>query len=146
MKLAGNKASKVSKILIGLTGIALILLFAHITSATVAGKSAAPLLQLSRIDFKTPVDTLTANRIKNTAAQLKGVQHVYFNIPDGILVYAHYPEVQPAAHVFDVLRTAYGLPAERFVADQAMVASSCPVTGKNAPLAWLVKGIRQLFK
>ncbi|GJM34677.1 MAG: hypothetical protein DHS20C18_36780 [Saprospiraceae bacterium] len=116
----------------GLVGLALAI---HIGITQQSIATSGPAMQLSRIDFKGPIDSTIAARIKGSILHLESVQHAYFNIPDGIVVYSHNPKVQSAQAVYDKIQEEFHLNAERFIVSADMAAGSCPITGKNSLLA-----------
>ena len=89
--------------------------------------------QLSRIDFKEPVDSAEAFRIKNFVAGLDGVDGAYFNIPDGIFVYTYKMNKQNSMRVYEKVMSLGNYKAERFVltADQAKASGGCPMIMNN---------------
>ncbi|HMQ49792.1 MAG TPA: hypothetical protein PKA00_20295 [Saprospiraceae bacterium] len=99
--------------------------------ADMAGKSS---LQLSRIDFKETIDPVLAQSVKNSIAKTEGVNHVYFNESDGILVFSHDNRIQSADQIFENIQSNYDLNMERFVVSDEMAQGSCPVTGQHSIL------------
>jgi hypothetical protein len=134
------------RILASLGLVTLLILGMHLYDTLNKAEDSAPALQMSRIDFETAVDRSTAEQIKSAIWHMEGVKHVFFNYEDGIVVYAHYPKVLSAQTVFDQITQAYALPASRFIVDAEMAASSCPVTGKSAPIGKLVAGIQSMLR
>jgi hypothetical protein len=89
-------------------------------------------LQLSRIDFKEPIDSAEANKIRNFVHGLDGVDNTYFNIPAGMLVYGYLPEKQSSENVYNQLMSHGHYKAERFIVDASQVAKGCPVMDPNS--------------
>jgi len=125
--------------------ITILMIGAHAYISSMTDVDAPSPLQMSRIDFKAAVDDQTAEQVKSSIWHMKGVEHVYFNHEDDIVVYAHYPNVLSAQSVYESITDQYPIPAERFIVDAEMAASACPVTGKGAPLGKLVAGVQSLF-
>lgn len=104
-----------------------------------------PQMQLSRIDFQEPVDSLSANRIKGIILAQPGVQQTYFNLPDHIVVFSHDPKIVSAASVLREIRERYAVRAERFLPDIETGSSSCPVTGTNSIFVRMGAYLRRTF-
>lgn len=86
-------------------------------------------LQLGRIDFKEPIDSAEAFKIKHAVIGLDGVSGAYFNIPDGIFVYSYKVNKQNSMNVYEKVMSLGHYKAERFVltAEQAKTAGGCPM-------------------
>ena len=97
-----------------------------------AGYGSLSNLQMSRIDFKEPVDSILSSKIKGTIAKQAGVDHVYFNEVDDIVVYSHDPKKQSAQQVFETVQSTFPIAMERYIVTSEMEQASCPVTGKNS--------------
>ncbi len=117
---------------LGVLIVAFLAIAIHVASIQQSYASSNPAMQLSRIDFTAPVDSLSANRIKGSIQHMESVQHAYFNIPDGIVVYSHNPKVLSAETVYDRIQQEFPFAAKRFVVDAEMAASGCPITGQNS--------------
>jgi hypothetical protein len=127
------KKRTIIKICIGLLSLVLIsfvVLVIHINSVT--KKNTAENLnqrQLSRIDFKVPVDSAEANKIKNYVAGLNGVDGTYFNIPDGIFTYSYKINMQNSKEVYQKVMQLGNYDAQRFIisAAEAKAMGGCPM-------------------
>lgn len=89
-------------------------------------------MQMSRIDFKEPIDASLSKKIKSCIAKTEGVKHVYFNEVDDIVVYSHDPKLQSSQQVFETVQSAFPVQMERYIVSSDMEQRSCPVTGKNS--------------
>ncbi len=91
-------------------------------------------IQLSRIDFKEPVDSLEAMKIKNYVRTLDGVQGAHFNVADGILVYGYFLGTQTPQKVYqnvmDFSQNKYK--AERYVVSAEQLKQGCPAGMDNS--------------
>lgn len=58
-------------------------------------------LEMARIDFSSPIDSITAKQVKSQTLKIGGVKHAYFNIPDGILVYGFNSDLTNGQEVFE---------------------------------------------
>ncbi len=88
-------------------------------------------LQLSRIDFKEPIDSMNANEIRHFVASLPGIQNTMFNIKDRILVYGYLVGKQNSDTVFHQLINHGHYKAEKFVVSEDMKSKGCPMAGKD---------------
>jgi len=145
MKAKWKKIKKGRLFFIFLIFFSTLALASHLQHALGSDSSSNPPIQLSRIDFKEPVDSLSANQIKSTVLHLNGVQHTYFNVTDGIVVFSHDPKTLPAQTVLEKVRSVHGFKAERYLPDPEMVGSGCPVTGKNSIFIRIGRYIRNIF-
>lgn len=91
-----------------------------------------PQIQLSRIDFQEPIDSLSARRVKGVILAVSGVKQTYFNVPDRIVVFSHDPKIVSADAVLRQIQHKFAFQAERFLPDLPKNSSSCPVTGQNS--------------
>lgn len=89
--------------------------------------------QLSRIDFKEPVDSSEAMKIKNYVQTLEGVQGAHFNIAHGTLVYGYLLGTQTPQDVYqktmDFCEHKYK--AERYIVSAEQLKNGCPA-GMNS--------------
>lgn len=90
-----------------------------------------PQLQLARIDFQQPVDSLQGAEIQRCVNNIDGVQKSYFNLHDDILVYSFYAGEQNTEQVYNLLMHSGAYEARRFVVDETQAAAGCPVMGKE---------------
>lgn len=114
----------------------------HLPGAIVAAK---PQIQLSRIDFQEPIDSLSANRVKGTILTISGVLQTHFNVPDRIVVFSHDPKIVSADAVLRKIQHKYPFQAKRFLPDLPTNSSSCPVTGQNSIFVRMGAYLRRTF-
>lgn len=145
MKTKLKTTSRRSRYFLLLILAAVFTLGAHLYSVAGSNTYTESFIQLSRIDFENEVDSLAANRIKGAILQLPGVQHTYFNVADGIVVYSHDPRIISAQEVFDTIESEFQLPASRYIVDAQQVASSCPITGTNSIFVRAGRVLRSIF-
>lgn len=88
-----------------------------------------PQLQLGRIDFKQPIDSIQAADLQTKLKQVPGVQKTYFNIQDRILVYSFYNTEQSAEKIFITFSAVNTVPAERYIVAEADKMKGCPAMG-----------------
>ncbi len=87
-------------------------------------------LQLSRIDFKQPIDSAEAVKIRSFVAHLPGVQNALFNLHDRTLVYGYTLGKQSSANVYERLMNFGHYKAVCFVPNATQLSGGCPV-GKD---------------
>jgi hypothetical protein len=92
------------------------------------------LTQLSRIDFKEPIDSVNALKVKNFVGSMPEVKGTYFNIPAGLLVYGYAPGTLKTTEVFDKVMnfTDHKYKAERYVVSDEQMKHGCPAGMDNS--------------
>ncbi len=102
-------------------------------------------LQMARIDFKEPLDSLQANNVRNIVATLPGVKYAFINKESGMLVYSYLAKEQNSLNVFNTLTSKVNYKAERFVVSAEKAKTGCPVIDdKNSFSSKLTKLIAKL--
>lgn len=127
--------SRTKKILIWSLGSLVVLigaLVAHIYISTTSIQNDPRIRQMSRIDFKEPIDSLEATKIKNAVNSLPGIDGSLFNTSNGIFVYAFYPEKQNDKNVWNRIMSIRKYNAVRYIPDPEKLKSGCPVMNKNS--------------
>lgn len=89
--------------------------------------SELPKVQLARIDFQQPIDSTEATKVKSLVSKMKGIDGVYFNVPDGVLIYSYYFEQQNAQNVYNQVVNVGKYKAQRFIVDKKLAGGGCPV-------------------
>ncbi len=92
------------------------------------------LTQLSRIDFKEPIDSVNALKVKNYVGSMPQVKGTYFNIPAGLFVYGYAPGTMKPQEVFDQVMTftEHKYKAERYIVSADMMKQGCPAGMDNS--------------
>lgn len=91
-----------------------------------------PQYQLARIDFYAPLNAEEITQVRSAVQHLPGVQKAYYNTNDHILVYAYTVGELDQQRVYDQLMQNGNYTASRFIPDQQMLASGCPVLSDNS--------------
>lgn len=130
--------------LFGIIALLFITLVVHILMVTPKSYDNMS-LQLSRIDFKEPIDSAKAKVINAQLRSIDGVENTYFNIKDGILVYTHNLNKVDSQKAFDALLEKGNYKAERFVVTDQMKNSGCPIMDRNSFSYRFSHGIQKLF-
>jgi hypothetical protein len=102
--------------------------------------------QLSRIDFKQPIDSLEAIKIKQFVAHLDGIESTYFNVPDHILIFTYVVGKQTSDNVYNQLVNYGHYKAERYMVGATTAKKGCPVMDDNSVSYKLTSYVSQLFK
>ncbi len=120
-----------------------ILLF-HIITAKPAVYDSAN-LQVSRIDFKSNIDSLQAKQIAADLRTIKGLTSDSIIIKRNVVVYFHNNKITNSEKVFNELMTKRSYEAERFVLPANMASKEvCPVD-QNSVSYKVSKSINQFF-
>ncbi|MFA9187202.1 hypothetical protein AAGV33_06185 [Flavobacterium sp. FBOR7N2.3] len=140
-----NKTIK--KVLFIVGGIALlfiaILLFHIITAKPAVYES--PNLQVSRIDFKSNIDSVQAKQICADLRTIKGLTTDSIIVKRNVVVYFHNNKITNSEIVFNELMSKRPYEAERFILPANMANKEvCPVD-QNSVSYKLSKSINQFF-
>jgi hypothetical protein len=143
------KKRRLLKIVIWTTSILAIfiaVLVIHIYLATQKTDYPNKTLQLSRIDFKQPLNAAESAKIQAFVQQQPGVNHTMLNTDTGILIYTYANDQQTSLNVYNKLMGSGDYKAERFIARASDAASGCPImTDKNSFNGKLVSYVSRLF-
>ncbi|MDB5258168.1 MAG: hypothetical protein JWM14_2863 [Chitinophagaceae bacterium] len=126
---------RIAASLVGVTFLLFVVLCVHLYG--IAKKRDAEkgnLTQLSRIDFKEPIDSVNALKINNFVGSMPEVKGTYFNIPAGLLVYGYAPGALKSQEVFDKVMnfTAHKYKAERYIVSPEQMNTGCPAGMDNS--------------
>lgn len=143
------KLNKTIRIAIGsILGTFLVLfviLVAHIATAKPIVYDNAN-LQISRIDFKQPIDSLTAKQIHRQMKTIPGVKNDKLNPETGVMVYFHDNRVTNSKKVFTALMAQGNYKAEPFTVPAALAGKQvCPVMNKDGFTYKFSRGIQRIF-
>jgi hypothetical protein len=141
-----NKKIKIA--LLSILGIVLLLftiLVVHIATAKPVVLDNAS-LQISRIDFKEPIDSLKAKEIHRNMKSIAGVKNPKFYPEKNVLVYYHDMKIVNSEQVFNQLMAKGDYKAERLVIPANLASKKvCPVMNDNSFSAKFSKGIQRIF-
>lgn len=129
MKNSKNSKRVIGGIL-GISALLLAVLVVHIVMVTKSIRYDHPSLQLARIDFTEPIDSLKAKEINMRIRKISGVGNTHFNINEGILVYSVDINKTTNEAVYKRLVSEVPYKAERYVVNEEMAAKGCPVLDK----------------
>jgi len=103
-------------------------------------------LQISRIDFKEPIDSLKAKEIHRNLKSIPGVKNDRLNKETGVLVYFHDNRINNSESVYNLLMTKGNYKAERFtISNETASKKVCPVMNTNSFSYKFSRGIQRIF-
>lgn len=137
------------KIAIGSVLGIILLLFAvlviHIATAKPVQLDNAS-LQISRIDFKEPIDSLKAKEIHRAMKSIVGVKNPKFYPEKNVLVYYHDLKVVNSEGVFNQLMSKGDYKAERLVIPVDIASRKvCPAMDQDSFSFKFSRGIQRIF-
>lgn len=143
------KISKKLKIAVGSIFMIFFLLFlilvVHIATAKPLEVDNAS-LQISRIDFKEPIDSLKAKEIHRNLKSIPGVKTDRLNKETGVLVYFHDIKVADSKTIYNKLMAMGNYKAERFVLPKELEnKKACPVITEDSFSYKFSRGIQRIF-
>ncbi|RAK24551.1 hypothetical protein B0I03_102413 [Flavobacterium aquaticum] len=143
------KISKKLKIAVGSIFMIFFLLFlilvVHIATAKPLEVDNAS-LQISRIDFKEPIDSLKAKEIHRNLKSIPGVKTDRLNKETGVLVYFHDIKVADSKTIYNKLMAMGNYKAERFVLPKELEnKKACPVMTEDSFSYKFSRGIQRIF-
>jgi copper chaperone CopZ len=120
-----------------------IILVAHIAMAKPVDNAT---LQISRIDFKEPLDSDRAKEIHRNLKSIPGVKNDHIDINKGIVVYFHDNRVTNSEKVFAKLMAKGNYRAERFEIPAALASRQvCPVMDHNGFSYKFSRTVQKIF-
>ena len=147
MQTRGKKVFRWSLISFGIAFLLFMALGVHlyyVTDNFYAPKG--PQTQLARIDFHQQLSAEEIGTVRKTVDALPSVQKTYFNTQDNILVYAYTVGEQDQQFIYDQVMQSGKFNASRFVVDEKLKTSGCPVLAKETSgLLGLYKNIFSLI-
>lgn len=141
------KRRKIFKVLLISSGVLVLLfavLIAHIYAVT-KDRYSSTQIQISRIDFTNKPDSALASEVISYMHSIKGVNHVYFNIPAGTMVYGYNSGALDSRRVYADLIKHGNYEAKPFIVSATDATKGCPVFDKNSTGARFSKFIYKLF-
>lgn len=137
----------VKKVLIAVVGIG-VLFFAILIFHIITAKPAvydSPNLQVSRIDFKSQIDSVQAKQICADLRTIKGLTTDSIIVKRNVVVYFHNNKITNSEKVFNELMSKRPYEAERFILPANMANKEvCPVD-QNSFAYKASKTINQFF-
>lgn len=139
-----NKTVKrIAGIVFGTLLLLFIVLVAHIATAKPVDNAN---LQISRIDFKEPLDSLKSKEIHRNLKSIPGVKNDHIDMERGVLVYFHDNNITDSKKVFDQLMAKGHYKAERFILPANMASKQvCPVMNHDSFSYKFSKTVQKIF-
>jgi hypothetical protein len=143
------KVNKNVKIALGsILGIFLVLfivLVVHIATAKPVEYDNAT-LQVSRIDFKEPIDSVMAKQINRDMKSIAGVKNPAVFAEKKVVVYYHDIKIANSEQVYNQLIAKGNYKAERYLVPAALASNSvCPVMDEDSFSFKFSRGIQRIF-
>ena len=143
------KINKKVKIIVGsILGIFVLLflvLVVHIATAKPLVIDNAS-LQISRIDFKEPIDSLKSKEIHRNLKKIPGVKTDRLNIETGVLVYFHDIKIANSEEIYNQLVALGDYKAERYILPKGLEnKTACPVMTEDSFSYKFSRGIQRIF-
>jgi hypothetical protein len=143
------KINKKVKIIVGsILGIFVLLflvLVVHIATAKPLVIDNAS-LQISRIDFKEPIDSLKAKEIHRNLKKIPGVKTDRLNIETGVLVYFHDIKIANSEEIYNQLVALGDYKAELYILPKGLEnKTACPVMTEDSFSYKFSRGIQRIF-
>jgi hypothetical protein len=144
-----KKYQKLKIALLSVAGIFMVLvlvLVVHIATAKPVEIDNAT-IQISRIDFKAPLDPTQKSLIRKNLLSIDGVKTEHFNLEKGVLVYFHDNTVVDAQTVFEKLSAAVPYEATPFVVPEELASKKvCPAVSNTNSFGYkFSRGIQRIF-
>lgn len=130
---------------LGTVVVLFIVLVVHIATAKPVQIDNAT-MQISRIDFKEPIDSLKAKEIHRNIRAIAGVKTDRLNRETGVLVYFHDNRLADSEKVFSELMAKGNYKAERYTISSDLAAKKvCPAMNSNSFSYKFSRGIQRIF-
>ena len=138
-----NKKIKIA--LLSILGFVLFLFLILVYHIATARRPENATIQVSRIDFDKPFDSLSANDIKQKLQTIAGVQSEII-VKRNVVVYFHDNRIADSKKVYDELMTEGNYKAKRFVLPANLANQQvCPVMKKDGISYKFTKFIQGIF-
>ena len=103
-------------------------------------------LQISRIDFKEPIDSLKAKEIHRNMKSIAGVKNPKLFPEKNVLVYYHDSKIVNSEQVFNQLMAKGNYKAERLIIPVNIASKQvCPVMDENSFKYKFSRGVKRIF-
>lgn len=131
--------------IVGIVFLLIAVLVVHIATAKPVELDNAT-IQISRIDFNEPLDSLKSKEIHRNLKSIDGVKNIKIVPEKGVVVYFHDNRIVNAKQVFTQLSTKGAYQAERFViSDEIAAKRVCPAMNTDSFSYKFSRGIQRIF-
>jgi len=129
----------------GIIFLLFVVLVVHIATAKPVEVDNAT-IQISRIDFNEPLDSLKSKEIHRNLKSIDGVKNIKIVPEKGVVVYFHDNRIANSEQVFAQLSAKGNYQAERFVISDELAAKKvCPVMNTDSFSYKFSRGIQRIF-
>ncbi len=140
-----KKYKTLKKVLLGILGVFLLLFVILVYHIATAKPPENATIQVSRIDFDKPFDSLSTADIKEKLHTINGVKSEII-VKRNVVVYFHDNRVADSKKVYDELMTKGNYKAERFILPANLMNQEvCPVMKKDSYMYRFSKFIKGIF-
>ena len=130
---------------LGTFALLFIVLVVHIATAKPVTIDNAT-MQISRIDFKEPIDALKAKEIHRNLMAIPGVKTDRLNKETGVLVFFHDNRIANSEKIYNELMSKGNYKAERYVISADLASKKvCPAMNTNSFSYKFSRGIQRIF-
>ncbi|WP_309642742.1 hypothetical protein [Flavobacterium sp.] len=138
-----NKKVRIAVVsVLGTVLLLFVVLVAHIATAKPIDNAT---IQISRIDFDKPFDSIGAVEIKKNMVSIPGVKSDVL-VKRNVVVYFHDNRVADSKKVFDQLMAKGNYKAQRFLVPKNLASKSvCPVMNHDGVYYKFSKTVQQIF-
>ena len=131
--------------ILGLAMMLFLVLVVHIITAKPIVYDNAT-MQISRIEFNEPLDSLQMKEIHRNMKSIPGVISDSYNLDKGILVYFHDNKIADSKKIYETLMSKGNYSAKRYVVPKELASQKiCPVMNKGSFSYRLSKEIKRIF-
>lgn len=132
--------------LAGILTLLIAILVVHIATAKSVEIDNAT-IQMSRIDFKEPLDTSRKTIIRAALKSIDGVKTDHFNLEKGVLVYFHDNRIVDSKTVFEKITAAVPFEATPFEVSEDLASKKvCPAVSNTNSFGYkFSRGIQRIF-
>ncbi|MBC8883585.1 hypothetical protein H9X57_10005 [Flavobacterium piscinae] len=129
----------------GIVFLLFLVLVVHIATAKPVEVDNAT-IQISRIDFKEPFDSLKSKEIHRNLKSINGVKNIKIVPEKGVVVYFHDNRIANSEQVFAQLSAKGNYQAKRFViSDELASKKVCPAMNTNSFSYKFSRRIQRIF-
>jgi hypothetical protein len=103
-------------------------------------------MQISRIDFNEPLDSLKMKEIHRNLKTIPGFISDSYNLEKGVLVYFHDNRIADSKSIYNALIRKGKYKANRYVVPKSLASNEvCPVMNKGTLSYKFSKTVKQIF-
>jgi hypothetical protein len=140
-----RKVKIIAIAILGIASLFFVILVYHIATAKPIIYDNST-MQISRIDFKEPLDSLKMKEIHRNLKTIPGFISDSYNVEKGVLVYFHDNRIADSKSIFNALIRKGKYKANRYVLPKSLAANEvCPVMNKGSMSYKFSKTVKQIF-